>query len=231
LANQAHNTSNTSKIMDVLCSSHAQVVISDEDHQVLTNDHVRQMIDGGASRGAEISEQKTKQKQMAFDKIIQAGIDQNRDVTTTTTNLDGSLQTFSLKEKEQPALSSLLVEVKGRIHQIQQPHGDNCWAGLVAMMVSWKWGLPMTIKGAVGLAGNEYLELLKAGTGLEASHGPELLKRLGLVSKHKETDLYSRFVKSIKQYEPLWLTMDADNSPGWSPHALLIAIEGICGCA
>ncbi|PVH71443.1 hypothetical protein DL98DRAFT_660642 [Cadophora sp. DSE1049] len=235
MANQAHNTSNTSKIMDVLSSSHAQGVISDDDRKALTKDHVQQMIDGGASQAAEITEQKAKEKQSAVDKMTQAGIEQNRDVTITTTSPDGSLQTLGLKEKSQPTVSSLLAEVKDFDHilQIKQPSGNTCWAALLAMMVSWKWKVPVTIEQAVGLAGNEYLELLKTpegGEGLDTSRGPELLKRLGLVAEHGETDLYSRFANLIKRYGPLWLTIDANDSIGWSPHAiLLIAIEGYVG--
>jgi hypothetical protein len=200
-----------------------------------TNSDAAQAIAETASITAmatELAAGRAKGKQSVADRVAKAAVEQNREMSSTVTDPDGSSQTLSLKGKPQLSPKGKLAEVGGYIQKIRQPTAKTCWAAALAMMISWKRKVPVDLEAAVSEAGGAYVDRLKSGAALRAADGPELLSRVGLVSETGDTHNYNYtfYGRLMDKYSPLWLTIDSTPGRGWSPHAIILTrIDGYAG--
>lgn len=224
MAMQSHNSDNSSKIMDTLKAAKDAGAISNEDYGKLVKEHLQQVIDGGATKKAEMEKDKTAAKPSLTDAAVKAA-DQGKDVKAQKTDTEGNVESVEITSG---ASKTVLAEVEGSIPKLKQPNTLACWATAATMMVSWKMKQAMSIENVMMLAGDEYLEKFNTNKGLKAAEKEAFLTQLNMVGEGPANYPIQQYVNWIKTYGPLWITVDSSVAEGpFSPHArILYKIEG-----
>lgn len=208
MVNQAHNTANTGKIMDTINTGHAQGSVTDAQRSQLVNDHVQQMIDGGASKSAENAQKLAAQKPTVTDTVAKAAVEQNRDLTATVTKPDGTVESVNLQSGNK-AQAMILAQVSGLLPPIKQPDEKTCWAAVAAMMVSWKFQTSFEIVDAVRRAGDDFADKFNAHQALDSTDGAAFVEGMDMVSEGGASNSYSHYVDLIQAHGPIWVTVDS----------------------
>ncbi|KAH8601094.1 hypothetical protein B0O99DRAFT_667549 [Bisporella sp. PMI_857] len=230
MATQAHNTSNSSKIMDTIKSGLDSGTLTEAETSKLVKDHIQQQIDGGASKKAELEMQKSAANPSLTD-VGLAAAQNDKSMEAYTTDPSGSSQYVSIGAKEGASSTSIriIAEVKGTIPTLaQDPAKLTCWAVVVTMMVSWRKKQLVTTEDALYIAGDEWVDKFTTGEGLKVYEKEEFIKSMDMKEEGPDKFPPSSFAKFITKYGPLWITVDELTEEGlFSPHAkLLWKIEG-----
>ena len=220
MAMQSHNTQNSSKIMDSIASAKSSGAINQQEAGQLTKEHIQQQIDGGASKKAEAEAT----KQAAAPSLSKAAIDaagRNQDVSASRVDSEGNSETVAIKGG---GSGNVLADIVGSVPRIKQDKLNDCWAVVTAMMIGWKENLPtITPAQAVTRAGQKYLQIYQADTGLRAADKDDFALRSRLVAEPPANYRLQQYVDWVNTYGPIWITTDsADPGEPFSPHARLL---------
>lgn len=111
---------------------------------------------------------------------------------------------------------------KGGITPLRQDNPQACWATVATMMMRWKDGQNYTVEEVLAKAGQVYVDLFKEKKGLPYSEKNNFITALGMEGEPPASYSADGYKNLLLTYGPLWVTIDADDSAGFSAHALLI---------
>ncbi|UNY98052.1 DUF2272 domain-containing protein [Zhouia spongiae] len=229
LATQQHNTQNSQSIADGISQARRDGNISNEDAQNLTRQHLQQQIDGGES-ARETQQFEREQNRPSLSRSASEAISRGQSVQAQRTDADGTHESIQVRPSEglQP------VNVNYQIEGIVQP-SMGCWATVATMMMNWKLRSSNPIREVLRMAGdrltppdeNYYVTMFDNATGLAASEKNQFIAALNMTAMPPASYTLRQYYEWLSDYGPLWVTIDADSSEGFSPHALLLfGMEG-----
>ncbi|ETN95488.1 DUF2272 domain-containing protein [Zhouia amylolytica] len=229
LATQQHNTQNSQGIADGIAQARRDGNISEEDAQNLTRQHLQQQIDGGES--ARESEQfEREQNRPSLMQPASEAISRGQSVQAQRTDADGTHEAIDVRPPEGSHPINVNFQVEGIV---QPPMG--CWATVATMMMNWKLRSSNPIQEVLRMAGdnlnppneNYYVDMFNNATGLPASEKEQFITALNMEAMPPASYTIQQYYDWLSHYGPLWVTVDADSSEGFSPHALLLfGMEG-----
>lgn len=224
MAKQSHNTANSTRIMGAIESARSSGALSDTDANSLVKQHLQGQIDGGASQKA-ASDQSAKQTATPLSQAAVKAAEAGKDVKATRTDTEGNAETLDVTSG---GSSHVIAEVSRTVRPLKQDSSMACWATVAAMLVNWKQGrTDVTPEQAVLPAGEKYVDLLAANTGLPATDKDDFILRMRMASEPLASYPLSTYAGLIEDYGPLWVTTDAAPDARFSPHArVLIKITG-----
>ncbi|MGN6871242.1 MAG: papain-like cysteine protease family protein [Solirubrobacteraceae bacterium] len=111
---------------------------------------------------------------------------------------------------------------KGGVQPLRQANSMACWATVATMMVRWKDGQSYTVEDVLAKAGPRYVELYRDRKGLPYTDKQEFVSQLGMVGEPPASYSAVAYRDMLLGYGPLWVTVDADESAGFSAHALVV---------
>ncbi|KTC82986.1 papain-like cysteine protease family protein [Legionella brunensis] len=135
------------------------------------------------------------------------------DGTKVNTKFDGSATTG-------PAIETRIG--KGGISPIKQENDNACWATVATMMMRWKDGKNYTIEEVLTKAGAQYLNFYNQKAGLPYTEKQNFITSLGMKGEPLSTYSAQNYRDWLVEYGPLWVTTDADQTKGFSAHAMII---------
>lgn len=130
MAMQAHNTSNSSQIMDTAKAAKDGGALSQDDYSKIVKSHLQQQIDGGATLKADLDSRKATEKPTLEDAAVAAAAT-GLPVTASAMDNDGNSRSLSLV----PATGSGTAATPDRITQaevtgvtsVKQKKSLSCW--------------------------------------------------------------------------------------------------------
>jgi Papain-like cysteine protease AvrRpt2/N-acetylmuramoyl-L-alanine amidase len=111
---------------------------------------------------------------------------------------------------------------KGGVQPLKQQNPMACWATVATMMVRWKDSQAYTVEQVLAKAGDHYVELYRDGKGLPYNEKDDFISRLGMVGEPPASYTAEAYRDLLLRYGPLWVTVDADDTAGFSAHALVV---------
>ncbi|ASQ45943.1 papain-like cysteine protease family protein [Legionella clemsonensis] len=111
---------------------------------------------------------------------------------------------------------------KGGISPIKQENSNACWATVATMMLRWKDGKNYTIEEVLAKAGPQYLNYYNQKAGLPYTEKQNFISSLGMKGEPLASYTAQNYRDWLIEYGPLWVTTDADETKGFSAHALII---------
>ncbi|WP_335966135.1 DUF2272 domain-containing protein [Galbibacter sp. PAP.153] len=224
LATQQHNTQNSQNIADGISQARRDGNISDEDAQNLTRQHLQQQIDGGES-ARETQQFEREQSRPSLSQTASDAVNRGQSVQAQRTDADGTHESISVRPPE----GSQPVNVNYTVEGLIQP-SMGCWATVATMMMNWKLHSSNPIPEILRMAGenltppneNYYVTMFDNATGLAASEKNQFISALNMQAMPPASYTIQQYYEWLSNYGPLWITIDADPTGGFSPHALLL---------
>jgi hypothetical protein len=229
LATQQHNTQNSQSIAEGISQARQSGNISDEDAQSLTRQHLQQQIDGGESV-RETAQFDREQNRPSLAQTASEAVSRGQAVEAQRTDADGTHESINIR----PSEGAQPINVNYQVDRMTQPT-MGCWATVATMLMNWKLRTSNTIEDVLTIAGNNltpvnenyYLDMFVNQTGLLASEKTQFINALGMEAMPPASYTLHQYYDWLSTYGPLWVTIDADDSSGFSPHALLLfGMEG-----
>ncbi|KAH6868978.1 hypothetical protein B0T10DRAFT_501963 [Thelonectria olida] len=230
LASQAHNTSNSSMILETIKSAQAGGLLPDGDASGLAKDLIQHQIDGGATKKAQLDERRQVLMTSATETSVAAG-QNGQSMTAYATDSAGNSHFVSMGGGGSGGTIDVLAEVKG-VPILSQPHNSRiCWAVVATLMVSWQrgGGIVATEEAlASATAGDRWVKKWRDNQGLFPLEQPDFLNDMNMTSLPPHGIPRKEYIELMKKYGPLWIGLDANDSHGFLwPHAVvLVKIEG-----
>ncbi|QLE03003.1 DUF2272 domain-containing protein [Galbibacter sp. BG1] len=229
LATQQHNTQNSQNIAEGISQARQAGNITEEDAQNLTRQHLQQQIDGGESV-RETAQFERERNRPSLAQTASEAINRGQTVQAQRTDADGTHESINVR----PSEGSQPINVNYQVEGMTQPT-MGCWATVATMLMNWKLRSSNTIPEILAIAGNNlnpanenyYVDMFNNETGLFASEKNQFIHALGLEAMPPASYTLRQYYDWLSTYGPLWVTIDADSSSGFSPHALLLfGMEG-----
>lgn len=213
LAQQAHNTSNSSKITNAIKTGQDTGLLSKDDAGSLLKKHIQQQIDGGASNKADQEKENTKGKPSLTDAMAKA-VTSGQNVKAVVTHPTEGTQSIEVQGNNSveggTSQSTKLTNIPGKFTAIQQPNTMACWATAAQMMLMWHENKTFSIQDGLRWAGDEWVPVLMNNTGLSAGDKKRFVEMMEVTAEdlvsHANGPMY--FVDLMNQYGPLWVTVD-----------------------
>jgi len=210
-----NNTKNSDAIADSIRNSPE---LSNEEKADLLKKHFNQKIDGGQSdKAAKEAEQNN--KPTLTDAAVKA-IDQNKPVKATNTDATGRTEAVEVGTSS----SAQKFRVTGTTYWVPQGTKTNaCWAAAATMMKSWKDHRKYSIENVLALTPPEYLEKYTNNQLLLVAEKDDFIAAISMVSEPPASYTFDHYIDWLKQYGPLWITVDSNTSTDQiSPHAIIL---------
>ncbi|MCK0157364.1 DUF2272 domain-containing protein [Cellulophaga sp. F20128] len=229
LATQQHNTQNSQGIADGITQARQAGNITDEDAQNLTRQHLQQQIDGGESV-RETAQFDREQNRPSLAQTASEAVSRGQTVQAQRTDADGTHESINVR----PSEGAQPINISYQIDRMTQPT-MGCWATVATMLMNWKMRRNNTIEEVLTTTGNNlspaienyYLDMFINQTGLAASEKNQFIEALGMEAMPSASYTLHQYYNWLSTYGPLWVTIDANSSSGFSPHALLLfGMEG-----
>lgn len=227
MAIQAHNTSNSSRIMDALKQANQSGALPDSDYQKLVKEHLQQQIDGGKSLDVDLErrEQETLKKPTLTD-VAAAAEAKGKRVKATRTDGSGAIESVDVVGTGSPDIRTF-AKVEGLIPPLRQQFVRDCWAVSTAMMVEWQKQQTVPIEDILRIAGEEYVTMYRDDTGLPNAKIETFFLAMGMALEPPASYTIDAYVNMMNTYGPLWVVTDVGVGALFSPHArVLIEIAG-----
>jgi len=230
MAMQEHNSENSRSIMQSLDNARERGAISDNDYSDLVRDHLGQQIDGGARRQAE-----ERHESSHVPSLTNAAIDaveDGRSVRAERNEPDGNRELIEVTGRESEEGN---ISIEHNISPIQQPSSRSCWATAATMLINWKNRSNVSIEEVLREAGlnlsppeeEHFLRMFTENTGLPSHEKNSFVNALEMLGEPPRSYTLEQYIEWLRNYGPLWITTDSDESEEFSPHArILYGIEG-----
>ncbi len=111
---------------------------------------------------------------------------------------------------------------RGGVTPLRQENSMACWATVATMMVRWKDSRAYTIEEVLAKAGQRYVDFYRDKKGLPYSDKTDFISRLGMTGEPPASYAAFAYRDMLLAFGPLWVTIDADDSAGFSAHALVV---------
>ena len=224
LATQQHNTQNSQSIGDSIAQAQRDGNINQDDARSLTRQHLQQQIDGGES-SRENEQFQREQSRPSLSQSASEAISRGQSVQAQRTDADGTQESIQVRPSE--GFQSIFVDYQ--VEGLVQPR-MGCWATVATMMMNWKLRGSNPIPEILRMAGenlnppneNYYVNLFNNATGLAASEKEQFITALNMEAMSPANYSPQNYYEWLSTYGPLWVTVDANSSEGFSPHALLL---------
>ena len=220
MAMQAHNTQNSGRIMDSLKAAKDSGALSSTEYGKLVQDHLRQQIDGGQTKQAELKQQEQANPSLTKAAVDAATLDKN--VKALKVDEKGNVESVDISKG---APETELARAFGIVPPLRpNPKKRNdCWAVCATMLMGWRGGASMTVDDVMVRAGARYTKLYNDDTGLPAADKEDFVARLEMEAEPPASYGLAQYVAWIKAFGPLWVTTDAaEDTAVFSPHARIL---------
>lgn len=197
--------------------------LSDAEKADLLKKHFNQVIDSGQSEKA-AQEAAQNNKPTLTDAAVKAA-DEGRVVKGSTSDANGNTESVEIG----PGDNKKDFRVVGTVNWVSQDGNANaCWAAAATMMKGWKDNKKYTIPQVLALTPEKYLQKYNANQPLLAAEKQEFIESLHMTGEPPASYTFDTFVGWMKQYGPLWVTVDSNTEPTViAPHAkILIGYDG-----
>ena len=110
---------------------------------------------------------------------------------------------------------------------LAQPTRNACWATVYTMLHSWRRQQSMSIETALGDAGQRWLDIYNADTGLTGADKVDFVAATGLVAEPPQNPSVAGWEQMLRTYGPIWVTGDEAPGAAWAIHArIMVGIQG-----
>jgi hypothetical protein len=186
----------------------------------LTEKAVNAYLGAGATKTDEAAKARDAKTQDDISKHLER-VNKGSSGEVSLTKPDGTQVSTKFNEGVKPEPVENRIG-KGGVQPLRQENPMACWATVATMMVRWKDGQPYTVEDVLAKAGQHYVDLYHDKKGLAYSEKQDFITRLGMVGEPPACYSAEAYRDMLLAYGPLWVTVDADESAGFSAHALVL---------
>ena len=226
MAMQAHNTNNSSKMMDIMKAANASGALPDKDYKALVKEHIQQQIDGGQSLqvGLEKQRQENQKKPTLVDVAAEAE-SKGKKLKASRIGGNGEVESVEVTGQGEPQMETV-AEVEGMIPPIKQERTNLCWATSATMMVRWQKQQSIPVEDVLRTSGEDFVQMYRDNIALDRTDVERFIHPLGMTAEPPANYKISAYVEMMRRYGPLWIVVDSSvASDKFSAHArVLVAI-------
>lgn len=120
------------------------------------------------------------------------------------------------------AFGAVDYAIPGLFAPMAQPSSMACWATVYTMLVSWRRQQSLTIEDALAQAGQHWLDMYRANTGLPGDEHGTFFAAAGLIAEPLQSFSVDGWEQLLRNYGPVIVTANEAPGKAWAMHARVI---------